>query len=256
MTQPDHNRSTSRTFVLVHGAWRGGWAFARVAELLRAQGHRVYTPTLTGLGERSHLAGRYSIGLGVHIDDVANLIRWERLNDVVLCGHSYGGLVISGVADVLTEAIAALVYMDAMVPEPGKSVLAMNQAAPVVEGLLKATAEAGGSLVPPIPSVAFGTNETDQALVDSLSTPHPLASFCEPVELSGAYLSVASKTYIRATGWSGYEELGFHSYRNVADDIAWTKVDLPYGHELMFNAPDTLARCLVEAAQRDAGNVA
>jgi pimeloyl-ACP methyl ester carboxylesterase len=102
-------------YVLVHGGWQGGWSFARVARLLRRVGHEVYTPTLTGLGERSHLA-QARINLDTHIADIANTILWEDLSQVILVGHSFGGVVISGVADRMPERIAALVYLDALVP--------------------------------------------------------------------------------------------------------------------------------------------
>src|SRR5580700_6619085 len=110
------------TFVLVHGAWHGGWCFARVAEILRAQGHRVFTPTLTGLGERVHLAST-EITLSTHVTDIVNVVRYEDLHDVVLLGHSYGGMVISGVVEVVPERVGALVYLDAFVPENGESLL-------------------------------------------------------------------------------------------------------------------------------------
>jgi pimeloyl-ACP methyl ester carboxylesterase len=102
----------------VHGAWHGSWCWARVRRALVAQGHDVFTPTLTGVGERSHLLAR-DIDLQVHIDDVSNLIRWEALDEVILCGHSYGGCVISGAADALPDRIAALVYLDAFLLEEG-----------------------------------------------------------------------------------------------------------------------------------------
>src|ERR1035441_10113729 len=105
----------SKTFVLVHGAWHGGWCWRRVADLLTAKGHKVFTPTLTGLGERSHLMSP-TIDLTTHITDIANVIMWERLGNVVLCGHSYGGLVISGVVERIRKAIEAMVFLDAFVP--------------------------------------------------------------------------------------------------------------------------------------------
>ena len=105
----------AHTFVLVHGAWHGGWCWLRVADRLRSNGHKVFTPTLTGLGERSHLL-RPDIDIGTHITDVVNVIKWERLTDVVLCGHSYGGFVISGVAEMMAEAIRSIVFLDAFVP--------------------------------------------------------------------------------------------------------------------------------------------
>ena len=107
------------TFVLVHGAWHGSWCWARVRHALAADGHQVFTPTLTGVGERSHLLSR-DIDLQVHVDDVVNLLRWEELDDVILCGHSYGGCVISGAADAVPDQIAALAYLDAFLLEEGE----------------------------------------------------------------------------------------------------------------------------------------
>ena len=108
------------TFVLVHGAWHGGWCYKRVARLLRQAGHEVYTPTLTGLGERAHLINR-AIDLDTHIQDIVGVIRCEELSDVVLCGHSYSGMVIAGAAEKIAANTRSLVYLDAIVPENGKS---------------------------------------------------------------------------------------------------------------------------------------
>ena len=109
------DRPTPANFVLVHGAWHGGWCYGRVAVILRSEGHRVYTPTLTGLADRSHLLSA-DIGLQTHIDDIVNLANWEDLDDIVLCGHSYGGIVITGVVEKLRERVKALVYLDSIVP--------------------------------------------------------------------------------------------------------------------------------------------
>jgi pimeloyl-ACP methyl ester carboxylesterase len=106
------------TFVLVHGAWHGGWCYARVARLLRAAGHDVYTPTLTGVGERAHLAA-LSMTLTTHVRDIVNVLEYENLSDVILCGHSYGGMVITGVAAAAGERIRTLFYLDAFLPEDG-----------------------------------------------------------------------------------------------------------------------------------------
>src|SRR5579862_2388072 len=126
--------SPMSTFVLVHGAWHGGWCWKRVRAILQAQGHEVFTPTLTGLADRSHLLTP-AVNLETHIDDVVNLIRWEELSGVVLCGHSYGGAVISGVAERIPEHIAALVYLDAFVLDDGESVF-QNVHAPQRQGLV------------------------------------------------------------------------------------------------------------------------
>ena len=114
-------QTTARTFVLVHGAWHGGWCWRHVADLLTKAGHQVFTPTLTGLGERSHLIDA-SVNLSTHITDIVNVLKWERLNNVVLCGHSYGGFVISGVAEEMQDAIASMVFVDAFVPQNGDTV--------------------------------------------------------------------------------------------------------------------------------------
>src|SRR6202790_2354862 len=102
-------------FVLVHGAWHGGWCWQRVADRLRGGGHTVFTPTLTGLGERSHLL-RAGIELKTHITDVVNVMKWERLQNVVLCGPSYGSFVISVIAEQMASAIRSIVFLDAFVP--------------------------------------------------------------------------------------------------------------------------------------------
>jgi pimeloyl-ACP methyl ester carboxylesterase len=108
------------TYVIVHGAWGGGWDWRRVDSILTARGQEVYRVTLTGLGERVHLANP-SIGLNTHIEDVVNTIRWEELGNVVLVGHSYGGMVITGAADRVPERIRALIYVDAFLPDSGES---------------------------------------------------------------------------------------------------------------------------------------
>ena len=113
----------TRTFVLVHGANHGGWCYSRVAALLRAQGHRVFTPTLSGLAERSR-ENASSIKLTTHIDNILDLFKWEELDDVVLCGHSYGGMVVGGVADKIPEKIRNLVFLDAVIPENGQCLTA------------------------------------------------------------------------------------------------------------------------------------
>jgi pimeloyl-ACP methyl ester carboxylesterase len=239
--------TVQKTFVLVHGAWRGGWCFSRVAELLRAQGHRVFTPTLTGLGERVHLADAMTVTAQTHIDDIANLIRYEDLTRVILVGHSYAGVTITAVADARPECVEALVYLDAIIPESGKSVLGVNGNAEIVSAVLQGTAATGGRSAPPLPASMLNTNAADIPLVERLATPQPFATFCEPIYLSGAHESIGRKTYVRATGWGGYDRLGFDAYERIASDDSWTKVDLPYGHELMLDAPEAVADILISA---------
>jgi pimeloyl-ACP methyl ester carboxylesterase len=232
----------AKTFVLVHGAWHGGWCWRRVADLLTARGHKVYTPTLTGLGERSHLLSR-DIGLATHVADVVNLIRWERLTDLVLVGHSYAGFVISAVAEEVQPALAALVFVDAFVPENGQSLFEIT--APATRDAIAAAAQRGEA-VPPRPAEFFRVNERDRAWVDALCTPQPLATVQDKVTLTGARERVAKKTYIRA-----------RDYPNPTFDAALTKLKanpawrvhvLPCGHDVMVDMPERLTEILLEAA--------
>jgi len=150
------------TYVLVHGGWHGGWCWQRVTPLLRAKGHDVFTPTLTGLGDRAHLA-RPDVGLDTHIQDVVAMMEMEGLLDVTLVGHSYAGAVVQGVADRVPSRIARMVYLDAYVLENGKS-LADYIPAERREGFLK-SGEQGG--FPPFPPQAFGV--TKQKILLSLT---------------------------------------------------------------------------------------
>ena len=154
------------TYVLVHGAWHGSWCWKRVRKALQARGHEVFTPALTGVGERSHLLSR-QVNLDTHIDDVVNLIQWEELSDVVLCGHSYGGAVISGVAERIPDRIGALVYLDAFVLKNGQCL--HDTLPPEQRNLqMELTATHGeGWKVPPIPAEVFHVNANDAAWVES-----------------------------------------------------------------------------------------
>ena len=115
-------QSQQKTFVLVHGAWHGGWCWRRVADRLEGKGHKVFVPTMTGLGDRSHLLTK-GINLDTHITDIVNVLKWEDLKDIVLVGHSYGGIIVSGVADQMHDKIASIVFLDAFVPEDGDSLV-------------------------------------------------------------------------------------------------------------------------------------
>ena len=152
----------AKTYVLVHGAWHGGWCWRPVADALRAQGHRVFTPTQTGLGERRHLLSR-DITLDVFVDDIANLMEAEELRDAILVGHSFGGIAISGVADRMPEAVRHLVFLDSLILEPGQSPFGILPEE-VVAARRKLVAEQGGGVAIPPPSpealgVAFGIPE-------------------------------------------------------------------------------------------------
>src|SRR6516225_8794300 len=160
--QIERKTSERKTFVLVHGSSAGGWCYRRVADLLEHQGHKVFAPTLTGLGERSHLMSGM-ITLDTHITDVVNVIRWESLENFVLVGHSYGGWIISGVAEQVEKKISSIVFLDAFMPENGQRVLDTNSPRSRAE-IEEAVGKAEVSRPAPHPSV-WKVNEQDQAWV-------------------------------------------------------------------------------------------
>ncbi|MDE3076178.1 MAG: alpha/beta hydrolase [Chloroflexota bacterium] len=230
------------TFVLVHGAWHGGWCWRKVVPLLRAERHEVLTPTLTGLGERAHLASA-DVSLSTHIQDVANVLEWEGLRNVVLAGHSYGGMVITGVADRAADRVGHLVYLDAFVPLPGESLhdLVGERAA----ARQRESAE-GGWKVPPI-SGSFGvTDSGDLEWMRGRLVPQPLLTLTNKV-VYGAPLEQGrfDRTYIwaRAPG-STFEATA----ARLRENPSWRYRELESGHDAMIIEPVRLAELLLEAA--------
>jgi pimeloyl-ACP methyl ester carboxylesterase len=226
------------TFVLVHGSWQGGWCWSRVAEILRAAGHRVFTPTLTGLGERSHLFSG-AITLTTHIADVVNVLEWEDLTNVILCGHSYGGFVISGAAERMEHRLSSIVFLDAFLPNDGEAIV--DVAAIHRTGLVD-SAGRNGMGVPPFPASYFFSNEADRAYVDAKCVMQPIGTFLEKIQINGARDRIPRKTYIRATNYAStwFDE----ARRRCAADPAWEIHDLPCGHNVMLDLPDVLAELL------------
>jgi len=245
---PAQAQQGRRTFVLVHGAWHGGWCWRRVADILQAQGHKVFTPTMSGLADRSHLAeAGLRIGLDTHVTDIANVFRWEGVTDAVLCGHSYGGMVISGVIERLarqTDAIRSAVFLDAFLPADGQSLF--DLATPPVREMIGNLQRQNAAAVPPIPARVFRVNERDQAWVDALCTPQAISTYTDAVRLTGALGGVPKKTYVRAVG---YPSASFDDARaRLSGDPAWRVLDMPCGHDAMIDMPAQLAEILVDAA--------
>jgi len=239
------------TFVLVHGAWHGGWCYKRVARCLRQAGHEVYTPTLTGDGERAHLMNR-TVNLETHIQDILGVIRWEELSDFVLCGHSYGGMVISGVAEKVPEKIRSLVYLDAFLPTDGQS-LSDSLPAEMHAGTREdARSNGEGYLTTPLSAAFFNVNAKDADWVNRMCVKHPLACFEQKIQLSGGIERVPKRTYILASGWGSPGLSGFEPFRSIAErlknDDAWQVVSVPCGHDVMVDMPDVLAKLLVMAS--------
>jgi pimeloyl-ACP methyl ester carboxylesterase len=232
-----------RTFVLVHGSWHGGWCWSRVARILRKQGHDVYTPTLTGLGERSHLMSGL-ITLDTHITDVVNVIKWESLEGITLVGHSYAGFVISGVAERASSAISSIVFLDAFLPENGQRVV--DLAPPELRATSLAAVAKNEVSRPVPPAKAFGVNEKDQPWVDAKTTPQPTLVSVQPIALTGAREKIGKKTYIRATSYPN-QKFDEHLAK-LTGDQTWRTFGVPCGHDVMVDMPERLADILMEVA--------
>ncbi len=230
------------TYVLVHGAWHGAWCWRRVARLLAGNGHEVFAPTLTGLGERSHLLTP-DINVDTHILDVVNEMKWQQLSDVVLVGHSYGGVVISGVAETMEKSIASFVMLDAFITENGQSVVDVLPPEPR-EAMLAAERH-GATSLPPRPAEFFRVNEKDRGWVDAQCTPQPIQCFLQKLTLTGARERIANRAYIRATGYpSPYFDAGLASARAKN----WRIHEVPCGHDVMLDMPERLTEILQAAA--------
>jgi pimeloyl-ACP methyl ester carboxylesterase len=238
-------RNHEITYILVHGAWHGSWCWKRVRAALQSAGHNVFTPTLTGLGERSHLNSA-AVDLSTHIADIVNLMKWEELSDVVLCGHSYAGAVITGAADQIADRIRALVFLDAFVLENGESLMDIvpSEVAQAVRDQAKATAE--GWKMSPIPARMLGVRDPQNvAWIDAQCTPQAIATFEERIKLTGNFERIQDITYMIPTEC--------HPNLLVSHDRANAKgwrirTINNSGHELMIDHPQELAEFLLEYA--------
>jgi pimeloyl-ACP methyl ester carboxylesterase len=240
------------TFVLVHGAWHGGWCWRKVTPLLRAAGHEVYTPTLTGLGERAHL-GHPDVGLATHVQDVVNVLEYEDLSDVVLVGHSYGGMVITGVAHQAPGRLAHLVYFDAFVPEDGQSMLDLGPPERRETMTTRVREEGDGWRLPslqPIPwdqfvhDVYLVTDEAEVAWLTARLGPHPFKTMTDPVDARNPAAAALPRTYIRCPQ---YPNPAFDRFaaQAQAPGSGWRYHALPTSHDAMVTMPRELVELLL-----------
>jgi pimeloyl-ACP methyl ester carboxylesterase len=229
------------TFLLVHGAWHGGWCWRSVAARLRKAGHEVYAPSLTGLGERRHLALRH-IDLDLHIEDIVQLIEMEDLKDVVLVGHSYGGMVITGVADRLPERLARLVYLDAFVPENGRC--ALDYVVPERAALMRQEGERSGLITPPLMSLWGLTEPAHLDFVGPREVRHPFGTLEQPIVLRNfAEVRMIPKTFVYCSSpATGTFDQFAERYRG---DPAWRFHELKTGHDAMILVPQEVVRILL-----------
>ncbi|MEM7546071.1 MAG: alpha/beta hydrolase family protein [Pseudomonadota bacterium] len=228
-------------FVLLHGAWHGGWCWGRVAEILRARGHRVTTPTQTGLGERAHLLSP-DITLTTFCEDLRLHIEFEGHSDAVLVGHSFGGSPISYAAERAADRVARLVYLDAIMVYPGET--PFSHMAPDVVALRRQLAadSSGGLSLPPPPAAAMGvTDKSDAAWLERMMTPHPLATFETPLDIAAVPGGTKPASYVMCTD-PIYSPL--ETSRARAHDLGMTMAEIAAGHDAMVTAPAALADIL------------
>ena len=222
-------------FVLVHGSWHGGWCYSRVAAILRQRGHAVFTPTLTGLADRAHLLND-SIDLETHIADLVNAIDYYDLDNILLCGHSYGGMPVTGAADRRADRIASLFFLDAFVPDNGQSLVDVSrQPTPST------------STQPSPPASAFVRTQTDWPWVQSKLTAHPNGSRTQKISLTGAWLTIPRKTYVRVPEFK--QEIFDEMMARFSADADWTTDQiLQSSHDAMIDQPTVVADMLEAAA--------
>jgi len=231
-------------FVLVHGTGCGGWIWQRTTPLLRAAGHEVYAPTLSGVGDRSHLL-KCGVDLTTHINDVAGLLSYDGLSDVVLVGHSYAGMVITGVAASVPERLRLLIYLDAYAPEAGQTEAELWPAE--MRAAIEADAAAGRGLrEPPSPEFLGIADSEMAAWVKARMTPHPLATYTEPVPVGSAMSAAVPRAFIHCT--AGPTTPVFAPFAAKARARSWPVFELATGHCAMLTMPREVVGLLLRLA--------
>ena len=231
--------TSAKTFLVCHGAWSAGWAWKKMHPLMQAAGHRLVTPSYTGLGERAHLANP-SIDLETHIEDMLNVIKYEDLRDIVLVGHSYGGMVATGVADRARDRVAQLIYVDAFVPEDGQSLFDLNKVA------VQKLADSGdGWRVPPNPTPP-DTPEADLAWLTARRVDMPIKCFETRLKLQGGKLTLP-RSYIYATRITPADTFGQFA-RRTKNEAGWRYFEIDASHSPNVTAPEALMALLEKIA--------
>jgi pimeloyl-ACP methyl ester carboxylesterase len=237
------------TYILVHGAWHGGWCWQRVAPFLRAQGHEVLTPSLSGMGEHAHMISP-QITLETHVQDIANLCKRYEVKDAVLVGHSYGGVPITGAADRLHGAghVARLVYLDALVPEDGWAWSSFHKPEQIAARHASARGAGLGVALPVPEAKAFGIeNAADLAWVDRNLRPHPYGTYLSTIALpelaKGGGAAALPRTYIDCTT-PFYSDFN-GTKQKIKADKKWKYVELPTCHDSMVTMPKETAELLL-----------
>jgi len=238
--------SSSETFLVCHGAWSAGWAWKKMHPLMQAAGHRLITPSYTGLGERAHLANP-SIDLEAHIQDVLAVIKYEDLSDIVLLGHSYGGMVATGVADRARERVAQLIYLDAYVPRDGQSLFDLNEVA--IEKMREAARNGDGWRIPPVPTPP-DTSPADVEWLTARRIDMPLKCFEQRLKLQHGEPALP-RSYIYATRITPADTFGQFAKR-TKNEAGWRYFEIDASHSPNVTAPEALMALLMEIAARPA----
>jgi len=237
-------------FLLVHGAWHGGWCWKKVVPLLRSSGAEVFAPTLSGMGERSHLTERLdpaAIDLDLHIRDIVQVIEYEDLEQVILVGHAYAGMVITGVAEVCPERLAHLVYLNGVVPANGESMVDQLVAVRGAEfaAWVRGEIDRGeGFLPPPATKSDLGhrwgiTDPADLEWMSAHVTPQPVAAMAGPVRIGNPEATSIPRSFVCG------EEAGFQPVADRARDAGWVVYHVNSGHDTMVTHPRELAEILL-----------
>jgi pimeloyl-ACP methyl ester carboxylesterase len=242
--RPARARVVAKTFVLVAGAAGGGWQWRRVADLLERQSCKVFAPTLTGLGERSHLLSK-DVGLDTHVTDIVNVVRWESLEAICLVAHSYAGWPCGAALDRLGDKVASVVWLDAFKPEDGRALIDLVAAsARQTYDDAAAKGELAMPLAPRLSTAAV--NPRDEAFVRAKLTPHPIATYLQTLRYGGGLERIAKKTYVRLPDFPNPSFDG--AYAACKADPSWSTVEFAdCGHYAMFDAPERLAALLLKA---------
>jgi len=228
----------SKTFLVCHGAWSAGWAWKKMHPLMQAAGHRLVTPTYTGLGERTHLA-HPGIDLDAHIEDMLNVIKYEDLRDIVLIGHSYGGMVATGVAARARDKVRQLIYVDAFVPQDGQSLLDLNEVArPRMQELSKS---GDGWRVPPNPTPP-DTSPADVEWLTARRVDMPIKCFDMKLSLRNGEPNVP-RSYIYCTRAAPADTFGQFAKR-ARSEPGWRYFEIDASHSPNVTAPDALMALL------------
>ena len=229
-------------FVLVHGAWHGAWCWKKILPALWSAGHRVYPVTLSGTGERAHQLST-DITLRTHADDVAAVIEAEELQRAIVVGHSYGGMVITAVADRLPDRIAHLVYLDAVVPLPGESWSSTHSEQTRTQ---RRHAIASTGSIPPADPAAFGLSGADAQWVARRQRPHPGGVYDDPLDFDAARMAALPRTFIDCNA-PALPTIDVMRGR-VREQAGWDVQEIATGHDAMISAPEELLRILLAVA--------